>query len=413
MRTEDMTTRLRAGMAQLLGAPLHYGLLAALCCAYASSVSESDGILFKLRRRDASADGAPECSIVVSPGDAVMRAHVVVRRLARCLDECFPDASACGIEEWEVEVFGTTGRRAVLRPYDPAPAGDWHVDIATGMASAEPLGEVWRRMVADLAGQFAAASIVDVSRVLAGRTAHDVSGVVLTLIHGADGSVTPFAPLAGRLTFPVRAFRGIPEHVEAALSLPDLARRYVDELCEVDDGPTHWLGGHSFGALVAREMADLLKSRGKRVLPVISLDPSLALAARERTSDPHTELVTLLKAVFPPVEAERFLSVTPSEHDIAVRLRQRVPAARLGQVMDMRACCLALLKAYEPDPDPAVPVSFLHARDSLLPDWSALARRHQVYGVEVPGDHFSMLSEPHVSSVAAIVQSLCPEPCHD
>ena len=125
-----------------------------------------------------------------------------------------------------------------------------------------------RRQVAShrsrAADQLAVDPIVDVTRVLAGRPARDASDAVLTLIHGADGSVVPFAPLAARLPFIVRAFRGVPAQLAQAADLKDLAHRYVDALCEIDDRPFHWIGGHSFGAVVAREMAALLEQRGKR-----------------------------------------------------------------------------------------------------------------------------------------------------
>ena len=390
MRTDDIAPRLRAGLAQVLGAPLHYGFLAALCRAGVRGVDCGNDATITIRRRSAVVGAEP--TITFGSLELAGPLRTLVRRVADRLD-------AMG---------GAEAGAVVLQPHDPMQANAWQVSIAGAPALAASIGDLWRRAASELADQLRVDPIVDVTRVLAGRAMRDAGDAVLTLIHGADGSVVPFAPLAARLPFRVRAFRGVPAQLAQAVDLTDLARRYADALCEIDDRPFHWIGGHSFGAVLAREMAALLEKRGKHLGVVVSLDPSLALAARERASNDRTERITLLKAMFPPAEADRFLAESPSGDDIDARLHRRMPAARLREVLDMRQTCLALLKAHRTVAAPATRVACLHAREPLLPDWHLLALRHRVQGIEVPGNHFSMLSEPHVACVASIVQSLRP-----
>ena len=66
----------------------------------------------------------------------------------------------------------------------------------------------------------------------------------------------------------------MPAQLAQAADLKDLAHRYVDALCEIDDRPFHWIGGHSFGAVVARKWPPCWSSAASGV--VVSLDPSLA-----------------------------------------------------------------------------------------------------------------------------------------
>ncbi|WP_185634287.1 thioesterase domain-containing protein [Burkholderia contaminans] len=411
MRTDDIAPRLRASLAQVLGAPLHYGFLAALCRAGVRGVDGGNDATITIRRR--SAVGAAPPAITIGSPEIAGAFRTLVRRVADRLDAAGGADAGAAIDQWELEVRGGAHGPILLRPHDPTQANAWQVSVAGAPALATAIGDRWRHTAAELADQLAVDPIVDVTRVLAGRAARDASDAVLTLIHGADGSVVPFAPLAARLPFIVRAFRGVPAQLAQAADLKDLAHRYVDALCEIDDRPFHWIGGHSFGAVVAREMAALLERRGKRLGVVVSLDPSLALAARERVSDDRTERVTLLKAMFPPAEADRVLAESPSDSEIDACLRRRMPAARLREVLDMRRTCLALLKSHRTAAAPAARVACLHAREPLLPDWHAHALQHRVQGIEVPGNHFSMLSEPHVACVASIVQSLRPESCDD
>ncbi|MEK2601735.1 thioesterase domain-containing protein [Burkholderia arboris] len=411
MRTDDIAPRLRASLAQVLGAPLHYGFLAALCRAGVRGVDCGNDATITIRRRSAVVGADP--TITLGSLELAGPLRTLVRRVADRLDAAGGAEAGAAIDQWALEVHGAADGPVVLRPHDPMQANAWQVSVAGAPALAAAIGDLWRRAASELADQLSVDPIVDVTRVLAGRAMRDAGDAVLTLIHGADGSVVPFAPLAARLPFRVRAFRGVPAQLAQAADLKDLARRYADALCEIDDRPFHWIGGHSFGAVVAREMAALLEKRGKRLGVVVSLDPSLALAARERASNDRTERITLLKAMFPPAEADRFLAESPSDGDIDARLHRRMPAARLREVLDMRQTCLALLKSHRTVAAPATRVACLHAREPLLPDWHALALQHRVQGIEVPGNHFSMLSEPHVACVASIVQSLRPESCDD
>ncbi|MCA3843206.1 MAG: hypothetical protein IOB09_02295, partial [Burkholderia sp.] len=230
MRTDDIAPRLRASLAQVLGAPLHYGFLAALCCAGVRGVDCGNDATVTIRRRSAVVGADP--TITLGSPELAGSLRTLVRRIADRLDAAGSAEAGATIDQWELEVHGAAGGPVVLRPQDPTHANAWQVGVAGAPALAAAIGDRWHHAASELADQLSVDPIVDVTRVLAGRAMRDAGDAVLTLIHGADGSVVPFAPLAARLPFRVRAFRGVPAQLAQAVDLKDLARRYVDALCE-------------------------------------------------------------------------------------------------------------------------------------------------------------------------------------
>jgi len=100
----------------------------------------------------------------------------------------------------------------------------------------------------------------------------------LFLIHGAGANITPFYGLANHLDpeQPVygiqsKGLNGIDEPLH---TIEEMAAFYIEEIKKVcPQGPFH-LGGQSFGAYVAFEMAKQLKSKGQSVGKIILFDVS-------------------------------------------------------------------------------------------------------------------------------------------
>src|SRR5262249_14643005 len=95
-------------------------------------------------------------------------------------------------------------------------------------------------------------------------------------VHPAEGDVMCYANLARH--FPAdQPFCGIqaecPNRVRAtASSIESMARRYVEQLRELQPQGPYCLGGYSFGGSVAYEMAQQLQADGQKVALLAILD---------------------------------------------------------------------------------------------------------------------------------------------
>jgi thioesterase domain-containing protein len=104
------------------------------------------------------------------------------------------------------------------------------------------------------------------------------SKIPLFLIHGAGANITPFYGLAEHLDGeqPVYGIqsKGL-DGVEAPLeTIEEMAAYYLEEIRKVyPKGPFH-VGGQSFGAYVAFEMAKQMKSKGESIGRVFLFDVS-------------------------------------------------------------------------------------------------------------------------------------------
>lgn len=102
------------------------------------------------------------------------------------------------------------------------------------------------------------------------------SGRSVFCIAGADSTAVVFAPLASLLQSDdsVWAFvgRGVERRAPAEWSIAAMARRRVAEIRHIQPTGPYTVVGHSFGAILAMEVAQLLTRDGEKVIPVL-LDP--------------------------------------------------------------------------------------------------------------------------------------------
>lgn len=98
----------------------------------------------------------------------------------------------------------------------------------------------------------------------------------IVLIHAVGGEVLYYEPLARALGSdqPLYAFQSklANQAVIEPITIEELARSYVDEIQRRFPGGHHILGGHSFGGLVAFEMAQQLLAQGLEPRALIMLD---------------------------------------------------------------------------------------------------------------------------------------------
>lgn len=106
----------------------------------------------------------------------------------------------------------------------------------------------------------------------------DGSGAPLFVVAGAGVPAVGLAPLARRLeNRPVYALqaRGLETRALPHRTLTGAARAYVREIQRVQPHGPYTLAGHSLGAWIALEMAEILRSRGETVEHLVLLDPRL------------------------------------------------------------------------------------------------------------------------------------------
>ncbi|WFR78173.1 alpha/beta fold hydrolase [Janthinobacterium rivuli] len=388
--SRDTLQQLRQHMARLYGLPVQLSLLAALLHACQHIYGQRTQILLHWA-------GLP----LTPAGDD---ASAWLRQL---LDACeapaagsAPGRPAQALTLARIEVR-TPRRSVILAPCDPMPSDDWSIRGAPG---GEALQQAWQQAAATLAQTLEAESLVELSRAL-GLPPAAKPQPALYLVHGADGSAAPFAALAARLDCRVFAFN-LRQAGRRQPSIQALAAHYVRRMLSGPPAAAYRIGGHSFGAIVAAEMATILRSVGKQVDQVVLLDPSLAMAARDRQSDAGNEMLTLYLALHPEMTEQQVTGHMDAD-ELAARIAQRMPKGRIDEVLSNRHACLALLQRYRPTPGGADGASCLrlHARQPFIASWNAAAMAHRQPGIEVPGNHFSMLAEPHAGSLAQLIQT--------
>jgi thioesterase domain-containing protein len=219
----------------------------------------------------------------------------------------------------------------------------------------------------------------------------------LFFVHGGGGLVLNYAPLMRELDGE-RPFLGIqpaerPPGDGTFRSVEELAATYVEAVRSRQPRGPYFLGGHSFGGVVAFEMAVQLGAAGEEVALLAVLDmvpPGLLDPEAMRalvSTEPRRAEVTM-----PMNDAD------PLRHRLAEHHRRHLQALLAYRPTRLRGR-VTLFRAnenhalYRPDA----------AADPTL-GWDAFAETTEVH--VVPGDHFSMLSEPEVRTLANEIQ-LC------
>jgi len=242
----------------------------------------------------------------------------------------------------------------------------------------------------------------------------------LFCVAGAGALALTFVPLARHLgDRPVFAFQqhGLERRSVPDWSIPAMARRYIELLRVVQPSGPYTLVGHSFGGLVALEMASVLAGAGHEVARVVLLDTHLPEQASERADTVEFGQLDLGRPAARPVPGVlRRLAVRTS----ALRSRSATPFARIGRrargvgagvvrwqgQRHFRAFfdqALLVSRRWEPRPY-AGPVTLVVAdgNDSGPARWARYLRG-PVDAVRVHAEHSSVLREPHVAEVAALV----------
>jgi thioesterase domain-containing protein len=244
----------------------------------------------------------------------------------------------------------------------------------------------------------------------------------LYCVHPIGGSALSFRELARALgdDQPLHVFhaRGLEGEAPPFDEIPAMARYYLGALGDTVASHPLWLGGWSFGGLVAYEMARQLEAEGVSVAGLILLDtwlPEMAGAMASVQADQAAAVMHLARELGLEADADTTLEVLAARAvergllppDTASKALARVHAVfeahhrafRTYRVTLARRCRVVLVRPEQClDPEAAAVIG----RDPTA-GWGALAPG-SVELMYVPGDHFRMMRAPHIDAVAAVIR---------
>jgi len=228
----------------------------------------------------------------------------------------------------------------------------------------------------------------------------------LFCIHGLGGHIAALLPLArgldyGRPVYGLQAV-GLDPGQEPHDRIEPMAALYLKEIQDLQrDGP-YLLVGWSMGGLIALEMAQQLLVAGQTVALVAMLDTYLSLKDFPPDSSDQSVLGRIVSQLGIPVAELKDVPLQQQWDRIAVAA-ENADGIGIAEIRRLAAACKAHLRAlasYEPRPYTGRCVLFPaeNSRSGRDRGWAELCP--QLCIEPAAGDHFSMLREPHVQTLA-------------
>ena len=227
-------------------------------------------------------------------------------------------------------------------------------------------------------------------------------------VHGAGGHVLGFKALARHLGNE-QPFYGLEAPGRDGEQRPlkrveDLAARYIEEIRgQQPEGP-YYLGGLSMGGTVAFEMAQQLRKQGQEVGLVVLLDSTTPMNVRKNGWHPVQRFVRISRRV--AHYSRNLLQLGPRQQ---IRYVKESVKARIHPYSVIRQENSRAKSRYVPNRYQG-PITLLWAKERPVGStdrrlgWRDLATG----GLDVravPGDHLSMMTEPHVRVLAQELQA--------
>ncbi|ONG50406.1 acetoacetate--CoA ligase [Pseudoroseomonas deserti] len=249
-------------------------------------------------------------------------------------------------------------------------------------------------------------------------------GRPLFMIHSLSGAVLDLAPLqkalASRRPLVGIQARGLEAGQPPHSCIMAMARDYIPLIRQVQPEGPYTLGGHSFGGMVAFEIARQLRAAGQQVDQVLMIDTLVHarfLPGRQWLRYRAMRPLRHLQGLLTRRPEERLGYLADKGRVMLDRLRIKLGRAPLrpdlagAQIGDahippalraVRGAALTAFTHYKPGAYDGKLV-FIRAGDAGEFDPEPVWRRvsgGRLVVLEAPGDHLSMITEPHVQAVA-------------
>ncbi|MEM4658889.1 MAG: amino acid adenylation domain-containing protein, partial [Candidatus Methanosuratincola sp.] len=246
-------------------------------------------------------------------------------------------------------------------------------------------------------------------------------------VHPIGGSVLCYANLARSLGQD-RPFYGIESpgihgRLEPMGSIEDMAACYIEAMREVQPRGPYLIGGHSFGGIVAFEMAQQLRARGEEVSLLVLLD-SWPRMRTEGVAKEEIEFLidtvsvdvgipkdVILKA-WEGTTGLGFAALMESQSDMVTNLARFIAPEtefeHIKRYIDVFYANLAAMRSYSPR-EYEGKIALIRAEEQLPGEDPTMGWGELVEEVEVsvaPGNHVTMLREPNVHQLALKLKSL-------
>jgi len=217
-------------------------------------------------------------------------------------------------------------------------------------------------------------------------------------VHGIGGTVLRFRDLA-RFMGNDQPFYGLQaQGLDGKLPLhtrvEDMAAHYIKEIQIVQPRGPYYIGGYSFGGMVALEMAHQLGAEGHALGLVVLLD---TFAEDLKSGSLFRTYLTL------PLD-QQWMHLSRKAKAFRRGLRRRITMMRLpAPLKHVREACSQAARNYRPKPYEG-PIVLFRANEKGLSSvnqesvWKCLAPQIEVY--EVSGHHGNIVDEPQVHLLA-------------
>jgi amino acid adenylation domain-containing protein len=253
----------------------------------------------------------------------------------------------------------------------------------------------------------------------------------LIFLPGAGGLVSYLYPLAQRLdsAIPFLTFqaRGLDGKSAPHTSVEAMAEHYVGLLLEVQPIGPYFLGGHSFGGLVAFAMAQLLLAQGQTIglLAIVDTfapgavsdigdeliadDASLILDIGQLLAQLHSRKMTISREALSNLNTEEQLAFVASLLERENILPQGDGADHLRNLLNVYGTHLQMHRRYLPESTIPMPIVLFRAADTMSGPllsadlgWSEYSSQ-EVHVHVVPGDHVTLMTLPQVEKLALVL----------
>jgi amino acid adenylation domain-containing protein len=218
-------------------------------------------------------------------------------------------------------------------------------------------------------------------------------------VHGIGGTILRFRDLAHFVgsdqPFYGLQAQGLDGEHPFHTRVEDMAAHYLKELRTVQSQGPYYIGGYSFGGMVALEMAHQLKAQGHEIGLIVLLD-----TFPEQLKSTPSLFRTYLTL---PLD-EQWMHVSRKAKAFPRSVRRRVAMMKLPTPLkNIRDACHSAARTYQPKPYDGRIILFRASEKGLSSvnqesAWKSLAPQIEIY--EVSGHHGNIVDQPQVRLLA-------------